>query len=82
MSFYMVGYRLEPCIEIWQFFLIFFQILAIENLEKLLILALLIFSFTFCQYIASKKGLIHTQYLVLYYGLSHPELFPQNNWGG
>jgi hypothetical protein len=77
MFFYMVGYLLEPCIEIWRFFLNFFQILAIENLKKLLILALLMFSFTFCQYIASEKGLIHTPYLGLYYGLSHPELFPR-----
>jgi hypothetical protein len=60
MSFYMVGYLLEQYIEIWQFFLNLFQILAIENLKKLLILALLIFSFTFCQYIASKNGLTHT----------------------
>ncbi len=78
MSFYMVGSLLEPCIEIWWFFLNLFQILAIENLKKLLILALLIFSFTFCQYIASKKGLTHTPpYLGLYYGLSHAELFPR-----
>jgi hypothetical protein len=74
----MVGYLLEPCIEIWRFFLNLFQILAIENLKKLLILALLVFSFTFCQYIARKKGLTHTPpYLGLYYGLSHAELFPR-----
>jgi hypothetical protein len=33
----------EPCLEIWQFFLIFGQIMAIDNLKKHLSLAVLIF---------------------------------------
>jgi hypothetical protein len=37
ISFYIFSYILEPCIEIWHFFLKFGQILAIENLKKHLI---------------------------------------------
>jgi hypothetical protein len=46
---------LEPCIEIWRFFLNFGQILATENLRKHLILALSIFIIIFSHYIASEK---------------------------
>jgi hypothetical protein len=40
---YIFGYLLEPCIEIWQDFLSFDQIMATENLKQHLILALKIF---------------------------------------
>jgi hypothetical protein len=33
----------QPCIEIWRFFLNFGRIVAIENLKKHIILALLLF---------------------------------------
>jgi len=46
---------LEPCIEIWLFFLNFSRILASENLRKHLILALSISIINFSHYIASKK---------------------------
>jgi hypothetical protein len=32
MLFYIFGYLFEPCLEIWQIFLNFIQILVIENL--------------------------------------------------
>ncbi len=48
-------YLLEPPIEIWLCFLIFFRILAIENPPKNLILAFLICSTTFWLYMANKK---------------------------
>ncbi len=38
-SFYIFSYLLELCIDIWKFFLIFFRIMAIENLKKHMILA-------------------------------------------
>jgi hypothetical protein len=40
ISFNIFGYLLEPCIKIWQPFLNFGQNMAIENLTKLMSLAL------------------------------------------
>jgi hypothetical protein len=33
-SYYMFGYLLEPCIEIWNFFLKFGRVMAIEKSQK------------------------------------------------
>ncbi len=46
----------NPCIEIWKFFLNFFRILAIENLERHLIFDLLFIYFNFWLYVASQKN--------------------------
>jgi hypothetical protein len=52
----------EPCIEIWQFFLILGQIMAIDNLRKHLSLAVLIFILFFIlARLASGKFLIEIQ---------------------
>jgi hypothetical protein len=51
ISFNIFGYILESCKKIWQNFLIFFQLLAIENLKKNLILAGAIFNIAFWLYI-------------------------------
>jgi hypothetical protein len=53
-NFYIFGYLLEPCIEIWIFFLRYSRIMAIINRKKLLILALLIFNTPFWLSIARK----------------------------
>jgi hypothetical protein len=55
--FYILDCQLEPCTGIWQIFLNFGRIIAIENLFiNLFDLALLICNFSFELYIASKKG--------------------------
>jgi hypothetical protein len=56
---YIFGYLLEPCIEIWQDFLSFDQIMATENLKQHLILALKIFDRDFWLQIASQKERPH-----------------------
>ncbi len=52
-SFNIFGHILESCKKIWQNFPFFFQILAIENLKKNLILAGAIFNIAFWLYIDS-----------------------------
>jgi len=43
ISFYIFGYLLEPCIEIWRFFMKLGRIMAIENLKKQMIFSVLHF---------------------------------------
>lgn len=54
-SIFLAIYGKHVYIDIWRFFLDFFRILGIENLEKHLILAFSIFNITFWLHISRKK---------------------------
>jgi hypothetical protein len=53
----MFGYLLEPCIKIWNFFLNFGRVMAIEKPQKKYAFSTLyLYTFIYLFYIAIKKG--------------------------
>jgi hypothetical protein len=53
----MFGYLLEPCIKIWNFFLNFGRVMAIEKPQKKKVFnTLYLYTFIYLFYIAIKKG--------------------------